>query len=138
MKIKQKKKRREDSNVSPVGKIAIGAAISATIFFALIALFAYISLESGMNTETYLPAGLFIALLSGIAGGFAAVKPIKEKGAFYGVLSGLSAAIITSLILFAVNDASAGNGIFITAGLMIAGGILGGILAVNLKIKKKY
>ena len=73
-----------------------------------------------------------------MAGGFFSVRPIKEKGAIYGALSGAIISVLVTTVLFLINNSSAGSGIFIVMGLILAGGIVGGITAVNLKTKKKY
>ena len=134
---KNKSTRRNEESGNNYVRILIGSAVSAVIFFVLLALFALFSLKNGTNGSVYVPAGIVFALLSGLAGGFATVRPIKQKGLPYGVLSGFIASLFCSAVLFIVNG-SAGSGLFVLAGLMILGGAAGGIGAVNLKLKKKY
>ena len=127
---KNKSTRRNEESGNNYVRILIGSAVSAVIFFVLLAMFALFSV--------YVPAGIAFALLSGLAGGFATVRPIKQKGVPYGALSGFIASLFCSAVLFIVNGSKAGSGLFVLAGIMILGGAAGGIGAVNLKVKKKY
>lgn len=135
---KNKSTRRNEESGNNYVRILIGSAVSAVIFFVLLALFALFSLKNGTNGSVYVPAGIAFALLSGLAGGFATVRPIKQKGVPYGALSGFIASLFCSAVLFIVNGSKAGSGLFVLAGIMILGGAAGGIGAVNLKVKKKY
>lgn len=130
-------RRNEESNNSYI-RIIVGSAVSAVMFFALLALFALFSLKSGTYGSLYVPAGIAFAFLSGVTGGFVAVRPIKQKGLPYGALSGFISSLLCAVVLFVVNGNKAGSGLFIVAGLMIVGSASGGIGAVNLKLKKKY
>lgn len=85
-----------------------------------------------------MPAGIVTAVISGFAGGFASLRPIKQKGVLYGTLCGIISSVLCMAILFVINGNKAGNGIFIFMAAMILGGAAGGVSAVNLKIKKKY
>lgn len=135
---KNKSTRRSEEGGNNYIRIFVGSAVSVIMFFVLLALFALFSLKNGANSSLYVPAGIVFALLSGIAGGFAAVRPIKQKGIPYGALSGLISSLFCSAVLFVVNGNKAGSGLFILAGLIILGSAAGGIGAVNLKFKKKY
>ena len=134
----KKNTRRNEANNNNYIKIFIGSAVSSVMFFAFIALFALVSLKNGLSSSLYMPAGVIIAFISGITGGFVATRPIKQKGLPYGGLSGFIASLFCSVILFVVNGNKAGSGLFIMCGLMIIGSAIGGIGAVNLKVKKKY
>ncbi|MBE6821008.1 MAG: TIGR04086 family membrane protein [Ruminococcaceae bacterium] len=135
---KNKSTRRNEVSGNNYIRILVGSAVSVIMFFVLLALFALFSLKNGANSSLYFPAGVAFALLSGIAGGFAAVRPIKQKGVPYGALSGFISSLFCAAVLFVVNGNKAGSGLFILAGLMLLGGAAGGIGAVNLKFKKKY
>lgn len=135
---KSKTSRREEKKGSPFTKIIIAAVLGVAVYFIFIAVFAAFALKSGADNSSYMPAGMVIGAVSALISGFAAVRPIKEKGAVYGALTGLVQALISSLVLFIVNHASAGNGIFILTAVMIICGMLGGIAAVNMKKRKKY
>lgn len=135
---KSKSSRREDKADAPFVKIIIGAVAASILYFVVLAVFATLALNSGMSASSYMPAGMAAGAITGFAGGFISVRPVKEKGALYGLITGVLQAVICSAVLFVVNGASAGNGIFILCALTVVGAVLGGIAAVNLKIKKKY
>ena len=135
---KNKSTRRKEASSNNYVRIFVGSAVSAVMFFAFLALFALFSLKNGTKSTLYVPVGIAFALLSGVAGGFAAVRPIKQRGVAYGALSGLISSLLCSLVLFVVNGNKAGSGLFILAGVMILAGAAGGIGAVNLKLRKKY
>lgn len=135
---KAKSSRKDNKYNTKLISVSAGALASTVIFFVLLALFAFFSLKSGFSDSIYFPAGLVTGALSGFTGGFICVRPIKEKGVLFGFVSGLIQALICCGILFAINGASAGNGLFILFGVITVFSAFGGIAAVNLKIKKKY
>lgn len=135
---KSKRSRRDESKSSPISKIAIGAVLGSILYFVILALFALFALKSNVSVSSYMPAGMVFGALSAFAGGFAAVKPLKQNGVAYGGITGLAQALICSIVLFVINKANAGTGIFILMALMVAAAAGGGIAAVNMKIKKKY
>ena len=135
---KSKKTRRDEERASPQIKIIIGSAIGTALYFLIVAIAAAAVLKSGTGSSAYLPIGFASGILSGFAGGFAAVRPIKEKGAVFGALSGLGQALLCSVVLFNVNRAAAGSGMLILSLIIIICSALGGIAAVNAKRKKKY
>lgn len=138
MQEKIKKSRRDEKKTSPISKIIIGAVLGSVLYFVLLAVFASFALKSNVSMSSYMPAGMALGVLAAFIGGFAAVKPLKEKGVVYGALTGLVQALICSIVLFIVNSAVAGTGIFILMAVIIAAAAGGGITAVNLKPKKKY
>ncbi len=135
---KTKSKRREDKSDNFLLKIFIGVLIGCIVFFVGTALYAMLSLKIGGEESYYKVIGWIIGFFSGASAGFASVRTIKEKGVLFGGVTGLLVSVIIASVLFIVNNSSAGRGIFILMPLMVAGGIAGGITAVNLKIKKKY
>ena len=138
MQDKTKRSHRDENKSSPISKILIGSFVGSLLYFLVLALFALFALKSNVASSSYMPAGLFFCALSAFVGGFAAVKPLKQKGIAYGALSGLVQALVCSTVLFIVNKANAGTGIFILMALTVAASAGGGIAAVNMKIKKKY
>lgn len=131
-------RRDEKKQSSPYIKILIGSLTGGALFFILIAFAAVAALKSGFSSSAYMPLGIALGALSAFAGGFIAVRPVKQRGAPYGALTGILQAIICAVVLFIANGYKAGNGIFILSAVMILCSVLGGIVAVNLKIKKKY
>ena len=133
-----KSSRKEKHTGSPFIKTAVAAAAASVLYFILLAAFSAFALSSGLSESFYMTAGMVTGALTAFSGGFIAVRPIKEKGALYGLVTGGIQALVCSAVLFIVNNATAGNGIFILSALIVASAVLGGISAVNLKIKKKY
>ncbi len=138
MQEKAKRSRREDNKATPISKIIIGATVGSVLYFVVLALFALFSLKSNVSASSYMPAGMVFGALSAFVGGFTAVKPLKQKGIAYGGVTGLVQALVCSTVLFIINKANAGTGIFILMALMVSAAAGGGIAAVNMKIKKKY
>ena len=139
MSAKSKTSRRDEKQQSsPYIKILIGSLTGGVLFFILVAFAAAAALKSGFSSSLYMPLGIVLGALSAFAGGFIAVRPIKQRGAPYGALTGILQALICAVVLFVANGYKAGNGIFILSAVMILCSALGGIAAVNLKIKKKY
>lgn len=133
-----KSSRKDEKLGSPINKIIIASVIGSVLYFAMLAVFAAAALKKGMEASSYMPVGLVLGAVSGFLSGFTAVRPIKEKGALYGALTGFIQSLINSIVLFIVNGGAAGTGIFILAAIVIILAAVGGIAAVNLKIKKKY
>ncbi len=129
---------KDDKSKFSIGKICIISALGTVLFFLLLALFSAVALKKGINQSAFLPVGLVSGGLSAFIVGFAAVRPIKSKGILYGALAGSIQSLFCSVILFIANNRTAGTGIFILSGIMILFASLGGITAVNLKIRKKY
>ncbi len=138
MQEKVKRLRREEDKASPFSKIIMGASAGSILYFVFLALFAVFALKSNVATSSYMPVGMVFGALAAFAGGFAAVKPLKKKGIAYGSLTGIVQALVCSTVLFVINKANAGTGIFILMALMVVAAAGGGIAAVNMKIKKKY
>ena len=132
------KSRVDEKNGFNIAKVTAVSLIGSVLFFSFTALFSLFALKNNISSSTYMPSGLIAGAVSAFIAGFITVRPIKQKGALYGALSGFFQALICSIVLFIVNGGSAGTGIFILSGLMILLSATGGISAVNLKIKKKY
>ena len=135
---KAKTARRDENHGTPFSKIIIGAVLGSALYFIFLAIFAAMALKSGMSSSAYMPAGMLIGAMTGLITGFSAVRPIKQKGALYGAIAGLIQAFICTVVLFIVNNASAGRGVFILSAIMTVCALFGGIGAVNMKRKKKY
>lgn len=133
-----KSNRKDNKSKTPFTKIIIGSVISTVLFFIIIALFALSALNSVFSSSSYMPVGMVSGSLTAFAGGFISVRKLKEKGVLFGAVSGIIQAVLCSVILFVINNGSVGTGVFILSALIIIFSALGGIAAVNLKIKKKY
>ena len=128
-----------ESDSSGINRIMISSVIGSVMFFALISLFSVLALKSDvLSRDLYMPLGLFCGAVSSFVCGFIAVRPVRINGFATGAISGFSQAVICSAAVFFINGNNAGAGIFILMAVMIAVSSIGGISAVNLKVKKKY
>lgn len=136
---KSKSSRPKENNSSKINRVIIGSVIGAVLFFMFIALFSVLVLKTdAFSSSFYMPAGLMSGAVSSFLCGFITVRPIKKNGAALGALSGLVQALICSAAIFFINSNNSGVGIFILMAVIVAFGAVGGISAVNLKIRKKY
>ncbi len=137
MQEKNKTNRKEESQF-PLIPLAVSSAISSIIYFILIALLTFAALKTSFSNALYLPGAIFAGALSGLVCGFTAARIIKEKGLFWGGISGLIQSLLCSVVIFILNKGTAGNGIFILIAVIVAFSAIGGIAAVNIKKKIKY
>ncbi len=136
---KSKTSRSNEKDSSAMNRILISSVIGTVIFFAFISLFSLVILKSDAFSQSmYMPLGLVSGVLSSYLCGFIAVRPVRKKGVVTGALSGVVQALICSAAVFFINDNNSGFGIFILMSVIIIFASLGGISAVNVKIKKKY
>lgn len=136
---KSKNSRSKENNSTDYSKIIIGSVIGAVLFFVLIALFSAAALRTDLFPQSvYIPFGLLSAAVSSIIGGIITVRPLKKNGALLGALTGLVQALISSAAVFFINERNSGTGIFILMAVFVVFGAIGGISAVNLKVRKKY
>ena len=136
---KTKNSRTKENNSVDYSKIIIGSVTGTIIFFALIALFSAVSLKSDLfSKSSYMPLGLISAFFSSFIGGFITVRAIKKNGALLGALTGLIQALVSSAVVFFINERNSGTGIFILMTVIIIAGAVGGISAVNMKSRKKF
>ncbi len=135
---KNKSKSNKETTGFPIAPISVVSVVSSVLYFAILALITYISLKSSVERSMYLPLSIVAGALTGFACGFAVSKLIKEKGMFYGGLSGFIHSLICSAVIFILNKGTAGNGIFILVAAMTVMASLGGIAAMNIKKKIRY
>ncbi len=136
---KSKNSRVKEKDFSLLNRVLIASAVGSAMFFALVALFSFAVLKTDMfSSSSYMFFGIISAALSSFLCGFITVRPIKKNGIANGALSGLVQALICSAVMFFVNGNKSGVGIFIMMAVFVVFSALGGISAVNLKVKKKY
>ena len=138
MNSKPNSRKKDDNDSLNIKNIFIGTVLGMVMFFGLTSLYTLLYLENSGNASMFKPIGIIFGFLGASLGGFITARPIRKKGAIFGGITGATVALTLSVVLFFVNNSSAGMGIFIFMGVTLLGGIIGGITAVNLKIKKKY
>ncbi|HAS38238.1 MAG TPA: TIGR04086 family membrane protein [Ruminococcaceae bacterium] len=112
-------------------KTLIGSLVNIIIYFALTAVFSLISLKTDAKSDYFRYMIFFISAMSGLVGGFAAVKPIRKNGILIGAVSASPA----FLIIFLVSSIISRTGISITgwvaAAIMTLFSAIGGIISAN-------
>ncbi|HAY73938.1 MAG TPA: TIGR04086 family membrane protein [Ruminococcaceae bacterium] len=131
-----KSKRKSSAKESPALlqtaiKTLIGSLVNIIIYFALTAVFSLISLKTDAKSDYFRYMIFFISAMSGLVGGFAAVKPIRKNGILIGAVSAAPA----FLIIFLVSSIISRTGISITgwvaAAIMTLFSAIGGIISAN-------
>ncbi len=136
---KIKLKRPSETESSGLNRVFISSVIGTAMFFALLAVFSVLVLKSDAFSQSmYMPLGLVSAAVSSFICGFVAVRPARKNGAVTGGLSGLFQALICAAAVFLINKNKCGTGVFILMAVIVVFSALGGISAVNMKVKKKY
>ena len=118
-------------------KLIICGFAGSGVFFLLIAILSFLTLKFSLPDFLAAPLGFVFAALSGFFSGYAAVKPIMQKGLVFGAISGLICLFVCSSILFVINKTNAGIGLIILSLIILAASAVGGIAAVSTKPKRK-
>ncbi|MBQ7957713.1 MAG: TIGR04086 family membrane protein [Clostridia bacterium] len=134
---KNRKRRSSSSqNTDPrkdfITKMVKGSIVTAISFFILLFLLALLVVHFNVSDSVQNIAVFFFALFASFLGSFFALRKTQEKGLVSGVILTVPAVSVVCLVLFAVLH-TLGARTLIMSGLMMAGGMLGGIAAVNFK-----
>ena len=133
-----KKISRNKTSDFPIKRIVLSSLSGAGFYFIFLVLFAVAVLKIGLGNGMFMPFGLINAALTSFLSGFAALFKIKEKAFQYGSLTGLFQALICMTVLFILNGANGGNGLFIQFGIMVAFALIGAVVSANLKVKNRF
>lgn len=134
-KTSKKRKRKETDNNSGmvyVKRILKGSFISLVIFLVLLLFLSLAVVKIGVGDSVQNVAVFLFALFSTFAGAFLSLMKRKDKGIQSGFFISLPAILMMCIILMSVCH-DIGLKTLIMALLMMAGGALGGIAAVNKK-----
>ncbi len=130
------KKRRVSSkeNDNPrtafLKKIMWGSIFSLISFFVMMLILALMVVKAGLSESMQNILVFFVSLLSTFTGAFLSLRKTREKGLLSGVIISLPVIVIVCFVLLAVAD-NVGVRTIIMSLLMMLGGALGGIAAVN-------
>lgn len=116
-----------------------GAAVITEIasLCILLSVFSVLITNSDLGpVVTTVFAVLSFAFAAFIAG-FIAVRPKRKDGIVTGLFASLPVLLISSLVLLGVKGGNPGYTIFITLGVQLVFGIVGGITAANLRSKSR-
>lgn len=133
-----KSKAKKEETGFPFKSVIIPSVFSSVLFFIFLGVGALVFLKNSASSSVYLPFAVGAGAFCGFICGFISARMIKNRGLFYGALSGFIQSLITSLVIFILNKGVAGNGIFVLIGVIVVLSALGGVTAVNLKKKIKY
>lgn len=127
---------QKNKDISLAKELLKGSLICAAVFAVMAMLFSFIILKTNMDRSNYFVLLVFSAVLSGVIGGFSAVRKKRENGLIYGLLcSAVPSILLIGVMSIAFNGFSSFE--LIPAGLCLCGGAVGGIAAVNIKKQKK-
>ena len=121
---------KTDSKPYFIKKAIKGGIASAIIYFTFLLLCAVAVMNLRVTDSMQNIAVFSLAPLSTFIASFFSLRKNNEKGLYSGAAIALCAAVITSVVLFAIIH-SLGTKTILMALLMIIGGALGGITAVN-------
>ena len=128
----RRSKPKSDNNIKTVAlKTLIGSLVGLLAFFGLTALAAFIMWKIDADSSIFKYIMLLVGAVSGMAGGFAAVRPLRKNGIVVGALSALPSYLIIILISILI----AKSGIAVIGWVLLIIELLfsavGGIIAVN-------
>lgn len=130
----RKRKKQLKDNENPrtqfLKRIFRGSLISAGFFFLLLFILALFVVKFGLSDSTQNIFVFFFAVFSVFAGSFAALHKTQEKGLISGTLCAVPAILLVCIILLIFMH-KLGFKTAIMSLLMLLGGALGGIAAVN-------
>lgn len=138
MNSKEMRKKEENTSSLLIKRILIGAAITAGLFFVILCAVSLAALKSDMSEGLYATAGRAIAFVSGFAGGFVSVLPVRKKGLVTGAAGGALGAVPAMIAVFLANTKSSPVSVLILLLIFAAAAAVGGITAANIRKKQKF
>ncbi len=132
----KKRKRRmsssesENSRTAFIKRILWGSLFSVAFFFIFMLVLALVVVKAGLSDSMQNIFVFFVSLLSVLAGAFLSLRKTYEKGLMSGILVSLPVIVFVCAVLLAVVK-DIGLRTAVMSLLMMLGGALGGIAAVN-------
>lgn len=132
----KKRKRRVSSgeNENPrkafIKRTLYGSLFSLIAFFAILLILAFIVMKAGIADSMQTLLTLAASLLATFIGAFLSLRKTHEKGLVSGLLVSVPAIAVICIVLLAVFG-ELGLKTIVMALMMMLGGALGGIAAVN-------
>lgn len=132
---KNRKKRKastekNDPRKTFIQRLIRGGIYSSLIFFALLFVLAMCIVKTNISDSMQNIFVFFFALLASFSGAFISLRKTQEKGLVSGLLVGFVVIVISCLVLLATVR-NLGARTLVMSALMLLGGALGGIIAVN-------
>lgn len=128
---KRRKQKQDASLKSIIIYALIGSAVGTAVFFILMAAVALFCLKKDTNPEAYKFFVLAVGIFAGIVCGYTAAKPTKKKGIVTGALSALPMFMVAICIGMLTSHSGVGLFGWLLGAVMLVGGAVGGITAVN-------
>ena len=126
---KNKKKKNTDGGMRfIIKKTAVAAAIGIAAFAALSLIAAFIFYKKDSSPESFPVVFLVISGISGIIFGIATVLPVKRNGLVLGMVSTLPAFFVIFAVITAINKTPVSSTGWISLGIMVFCGGIGGII----------
>lgn len=117
--------------------VLTGNILGVLLFFIFTAIASAIILKNSLSSSVYFPALLLTGALSGIVAGFVSVLPIRKNGLITGVLSSILTVIAILITAALASEKALGIKAALTAVVAAICCATGGILAANMKKKRK-
>lgn len=131
---KKRKRRVSSENENPrkalIKRALYGSLYSLIAFFAILLILAFVVMKAGMSESMQMLLTFATSLLATFIGAFLSLRKTYEKGLVSGALVSVPAISVMCIILLAVFG-NLGLKTIVMALLMMLGGALGGIAAVN-------
>lgn len=129
---KRRSKPQSDNNIKTAAiKALIGSLVGLVTFFILTVIAAFVMWKTDADSSIYKYIMLLTGAVSGLTGGFTAVRPTRKNGVAVGALSALPAylVIISVSLLVAKSELGIIGWILLAVELLFSA--IGGIIAVN-------
>lgn len=128
----------EQAGVSRVVKpVLISVALGALICIGILLLLSAVLSSQNIPQSVVGPMATTAITIGGLAAGFSCAKMMRQKGLLYGAICGA----VLSLVVLMASFSLPGNDLGMTAifkiVFMLLGGMLGGVMGVNTRQKRR-
>jgi putative membrane protein (TIGR04086 family) len=116
---------------------AVGVACGALICAAILALMALVISVKTVPQAVLDPVAVFALSVGAFASGFSCARIIRKNGLWCGLFTGVVFALLALVCGFAVPGNSWGLGTLTKVAIILFASMLGGVLGVNTRLRKK-
>ncbi len=120
-----------------VRPILLGLVIGALTLLAVLIALAFLAVQVDLPPSLVVPLATIANALGAFAGGFTAARSNGRNGWFIGLVAALVLFLLSTVSGFALYSQIDGSFLIIKAMIMLACGMVGGMLAVNFCKRKK-
>lgn len=117
--------------------VAVSVGIGAIVCIAFLVLFAVIISSRDIPQSAIDPMAIFAVSVGSFVAGLCCARVVRNNGLMCGLVCGVILSVIVMLCGLAVPDNGLGLGALIKVMIMLFSGMLGGVLGVNTKRRKK-